>query len=106
MQDRQKLLHEKEGRADIDGEEVVEILYRILLDRCGLRCACIGDEDIQAIAHDGANLFGELVRPVRRCQIRGDYVAAAAGLADFRNDDFSLLCTASVVHEHLGTGPG
>jgi hypothetical protein len=106
MQDGKKLLHEEEGCADIDGEEVVEILDRILLDRCGLGCACIGDEDIQAIAHDGANLFGELVRPVRCCQIGGDSDGAAAGLADFRNDGFSLLRTAAVMHEHLGAGLG
>jgi hypothetical protein len=46
------------------------------------------------------------VRPVRCCQIGGDGDGAAAGLADFRNDGFSLLRTAAVMHEHLGAGLG
>jgi hypothetical protein len=38
-------------------------------------------EDIQTIAHDGADLLGELVRPIRRGEIGSDGVDAVAGLS-------------------------
>jgi hypothetical protein len=84
VQDRQKLLHEEEGRPGIDDEEMIEILNRVVLDGGGLGSTGIGDEDIQPVAHDGPNLFSELVRPVGRRGIGGDGIGTAAGLADFR----------------------
>jgi hypothetical protein len=75
LHDRQELLHEEEGRPDVDGEEIVEILNRIVLDRCGFGDTGIGD-DVQTIAHDGADLPGEVVWPVRRGEIGGDGVGA------------------------------
>ena len=44
------------------------------------------------------------MRPVRRGEIGGDRVGAAAGFADLSNDGFRLLRAASVVDEHLGAG--
>ena len=78
----------------------------VLLDRCRLGDAGIGDEDVQTIAHDGADLLGELVWPVRRGEIGGDGIGAAAGLADFRDDRFCLLRAAAVMDKHLGAGLG
>ena len=60
----------------------------------------------KTVADDGADLLGELVRPVRRGEIGGDGVGAAAGLADFSDDGFRLLRAASVMDEHLGAGLG
>jgi hypothetical protein len=105
-EDRQELLHKEEGCPDVDGEEIVEILNRIVFDRCGLGDAGIGDEDIQTIAHDGADLLGELVRPIRRGEIGSDGVGAAAGLADFRDDRFCLFRAAAVMDKYLGAGLG
>jgi hypothetical protein len=105
-EDRQELLHEEEGRPDVDGEKIVEFLNRIVLDRCGLGDAGIGDEDIQTIAHDGADLLGEPVRPVRRGEIGGDGVGAAAGLTDCRDDRFCLFRAAAVMDKHLSAGLG
>jgi hypothetical protein len=79
-EDRQELLHKEEGCPDVDGEEIVEILNRIVFDRCGLGDAGIGDEDIQTIAHDGADLLGELVRPIRRARSAATVLARPPAL--------------------------
>jgi hypothetical protein len=94
----------KERRAQVDGEETIEILDGVVLDRGGLRGAGIGDEDVKAIADDGANLLGKPVGTVRRGEIGGDDIGAAAGLADCRNDGFRLLRAARAMNEHLGAG--
>ncbi len=104
--DRQQLLDEEERRADIDREEPVEILDRGLLDGRRLRDSGIGDEDVQPVADHGADLFGELVRPVRRGKIGGDGVSASAGLADLGDDGFGLLHAAAVVDQNLRAHSG
>jgi hypothetical protein len=71
------------------------------LDTPGVR-----DEDIQPIADDIANLFGELVRAVRSGEIGGDSIGAAADFSDVVDDTFGLRCAAAVVNEHLSAGPG
>jgi len=106
MQDRQKLLHEKERRAHVDREETIEILDAGLFDRRVLGDTGIGNEDIQAITDDGPDLPGELVRPVGRGEIGRDDIGAAAGPADFRNNSFRRLRAARVMDEHLGAGLG
>ena len=62
-QDRQQLLHQEERRADVDGEQAVEVLDRGVLDRGILRDAGVGDEDVQPVADDAADLGGQLCGP-------------------------------------------
>jgi len=42
----------------------------------------LATRNIQPVADHGADLLGELVRPVRRRKISGDGVSTSAGLAD------------------------
>jgi hypothetical protein len=56
--------------------------------------------------HDGADLLGKLVRALRRSEIGGDGLGAAAGFADVPDDRFRLLRAAPVMDEHLRAGPG
>src|SRR5882672_777262 len=72
----------------------------------GFRDSGIGNEDIQAVADHGTNLFGQLVRTVRRGQIGGNGVGAAAGLANFGDDGFGLFHAAAVMDQHLRAGLG
>jgi hypothetical protein len=101
VQDRQQLLHQKEWRADIDREQAIEILDRGLLDHGRLGHAGIGDEDIEAVADDGADLPRQSVRAVACRKIGSDSIGAAAGLADFGDDGLRLLRSLAVMHEHL-----
>ena len=57
------MLHKEEGRADVDGKEAVEILDRRVLDLRSLGDAGIGDEDVEAVADDGADLVASLCGP-------------------------------------------
>src|SRR6266853_1059416 len=59
--DREELLHEKEGRPDIDCEALVEIFDRSFLDGCCSRDPCIGNQNVEAIADDAAGLLGKPV---------------------------------------------
>jgi hypothetical protein len=90
-QHRQQLLHQKERRADVHGEEVVEILDLGVLDARRLRDAGVGDEDVEAVADDGADPLGQKVRTVRLPQVGTDLLGAAAGLADFGDDGVGLF---------------
>ncbi len=100
------MLDEEIGCADVDGEKIVEIRNCRVLDRRGPGEAGIGDEDVQAIAHDGSDLLGELVRAVRRSQVGGDAIGAAAGLADVGDGHLSFFRAAAVMHENLRSGLG
>jgi hypothetical protein len=55
----------EEGRPDIDGEEFAKVFDRRSLDGRCFRDPCIRDKDVEAIAHDGADLLGEPVWTVR-----------------------------------------
>jgi hypothetical protein len=68
----------RKNGAYVDGEEIVEIFNRGVLDRRSLGHALIRDQDIQPIADDIANLFSELVRAVRSGEIGGGSIGAAA----------------------------
>ena len=105
-QGRQQLLHQEERRADVDGEEVVEVLDRGVLDARRLRDAGIGDQDVEPVADDGADPFGQQVRTIRLPQVGADLLGAAAGLADFGDDGVGLLLAVAVVDQHLGAGLG
>ena len=87
---------------DIDGEEFVKVFDRRFLDGRCFRDPCIRDKDVEAIAHDGADLLGEPVWTVRCGEISRDSIGAAAGLADLSDDGFRFLRAASVMD---GTWP-
>jgi len=45
-------------RADVDGEQVVEVLDRRVFDRRRLGDAGVGHQDVETIADDGADPLG------------------------------------------------
>ena len=93
-QDRQELLHQKEGRADVDGEQPVEILDGGVLDRRWFRDAGIGDEDVETIADNVAGQFCQLVRAVGRSEIGDTASARPPAFADFGDDRIGFLRAA------------
>jgi hypothetical protein len=97
----QQLLHQEEWCPDIDGKEIVEILDLHVLDLRRLRDAGVGDQDVEPIADDGADLLGQSVRAVRLSKVGADLVSFAAGLADLGNDGVGFLLTAAEVDQHL-----
>jgi hypothetical protein len=68
------LLHQEERRADIDREQTIKILDRGLFDAGGFRHAGIGDENVEPVADDGANL---LCQPVRAGALRSAATVSA-----------------------------
>jgi hypothetical protein len=83
--DRQQLLHKKKRCADVDCEELIEILDRRFLDRRRFRDACIGHKDVQAISDNAAGLPGKLVGAVRGGKIRRYGIRSATGFANLRD---------------------
>src|SRR5206468_1311615 len=102
MQDRLQLLYQEERRADIDGEQRVEIADGRFFDGCSFGDAGIGDKDVEPIAHNAANLPRELVRAVGSSQIGRDGIGAPAAFTNLRNNVVSLFGTAAVVDKNLG----
>ena len=66
----------------------------------------IGDEDIEAITDDPANLLGERMRAIWGGEVSSDRIGAAAGVADFRHHSLCLLCAAAIMNEDLCSGFG
>jgi hypothetical protein len=63
-------LLDKEIRCpDIHGEELVEILDRQFLDRCGLGDAGVGYKNVEPAADDFVHVIGEFVCTIRGCQV-------------------------------------
>ena len=88
--DRQQLLHQKERRADIDGEQRVEILDRGVLDGGGFGDAGIGDKNVEPVAHDVRTCSASLCGPSGAARSAADGLSAAAGLADLGDDGVGL----------------
>ena len=105
-QDRKQLLDEKEGGANVDGEQSIEILNGSIFDGGGFRDPRISDKNIEAIADDVAREFGKLVRPIGSLQIGRDCVAAAAGFAYLGDDSVGFSRATAVMHQDLRTGGG
>ena len=103
-QNRQQLLHQKEGRTYIDGEQLIEILNGGIFDGGGFRHARVSDKDIEPIADDIAGQFRKLVRPVSRRQIGPDRVTATASFAYLTDDAVGFTGAAAVMHQNLRTG--
>jgi hypothetical protein len=105
-QDRKQLLDEKEGGANVDGEQLIEILDGGFLDGCGFRDPGIGNENVEAIADDVAGEFRQLVRLICRRQIGRDCVTAAASFAYLGDDTVGFSRATAVMDENLRTGGG
>src|SRR5207342_933177 len=76
-----QLLHKEIRRADIDREELIEILDRNFLDCRSFRDPCIGDKDVQAISDDAAGLLGKLAGAVRGGEVHRYGIRSATALA-------------------------
>ena len=105
--DRQQLLHQEIRRADVDGEQAVEVLDRHGLERRRVRNPGIGHEDVEPAADDQvAHLRGEDMGAVGRGEIGGDRVGAAAGGADLIDHRFGFVGIAAVMDDDAGAGGG
>ena len=93
-------------RADVDCEELIEILDRRFLDGRRFRDPCIGDKDVQAISDDAAGLPGKLAGAVRGGEVRRYGIRSATGFAYLCDNTVGFLRAAAVVHENLGAGRG
>jgi hypothetical protein len=102
--DREELLHEKEGRPDIDCEELVEIFDGRFLDGCCSRDPCIGDQNVEAIADDAAGLLGKLVRAVSGGEICRYGVRTTTRLLYVSDNTIGFIRAAAVMDENLGAG--
>jgi hypothetical protein len=89
--DRKQLLYEKERRADVDCEELIEILDRRFLDGRRFRDARIGDQDVQAISDNVAGLPGKLAGAVRGGEVRRYGIRAATGFAYLRDNAVGFM---------------
>src|SRR5882672_9149096 len=87
-------------------DKPVEVLERGVLDAGRLGDAGVGDQDVEAVADDGADLPGQGVRTFGLAQVGTDLFGLAAGLADHGNDGVRLLLAAAVMHQHPGAGCG
>jgi len=105
-QDRQQLLHQKIGRAYVDGEETVKIRDRYFLHRGRFRNSRIGHDDVESIPDQVANQHGERVRPVGSGEIRRDGVGMPAGRADLIDHGFGFIRVAAVVDDDASARGG
>ena len=104
--DGQQLLHQKIRGAHVDGEQLVEVFDRGVLDAGRLRDAGIGDQNVEAIADDRANLFGQCMRTAGCAQIGDHLFGTAARFPKSRDDGFGLFRAAAVVNQNLRAGLG
>ena len=100
------MLNEKEGGADVDGEQPIEILNGGIFDGGRFRDPRISDKDIEAIADDVARDFGKLVRPIGSLEIGRDCVVAAPSFAYLADDTVGFIGAMAVVHQDLRTSGG
>jgi hypothetical protein len=82
------LLDEKEGGANVDGEQPIEVLNGGIFDGGGFRDPRIGDKDIQAVA-DGRHCAG-----------------SAASFAYLADDTVGFIGATAVMQQDLRTGGG
>ena len=99
-----QLLHQEIRRADVDREELIEILDRRFLDGRGFRDPCIGDKDVQAISDDAAGLLGELAGAIRGGKVHRYGIRSATGLAYLCDNTVGFIRGRAVMHENLGAG--
>src|SRR5258706_4227120 len=104
--DRKELLHKKEGGANVDGEQLIEVLGGGILDGRRFRDPCIDDKDVQAISDNAAGLPGKLAGAVRGGKVGRYSISSTTGLAYLCDDTVGFLRAAAVVHENLGAGGG
>ena len=71
----------------------------MLLDRRGLRDAGVGDEDVETVADQVADLSGKDVGAVRRREIGRDRIGAAAGRPNLVDHGLRLIGVATVVND-------
>src|SRR4029077_20990076 len=97
-----QLLHQEIRRADVDCEELIEILDGHFLDGRSFRDPCIGDKDVQAISDDAAGLPGKLAGAIRGGKVHRYGIRSATALAYLCDNTVGFLRAAAVMHENLG----
>ena len=105
-EDGKQLLHQEIRRADIDREELIEILDGHFLDGRRFRDPCIGDKDVQAISDDAAGLPGKLAGAIRGGKVHRYGIRSATAFAYLCDNTLGFLRAAAVMHKHLGTSSG
>jgi hypothetical protein len=101
---RQQLLNEKERRADIHGEQPVEIRHRLILDRRRGGDPSAGDENIEPGADPFANRRGELMRSIEGGEIGAERVGLAASVANGGGDGFGFVPAAAIMNDDARAG--
>jgi len=98
------VLHQEKWRADVHGEEIVEVLDPGVFDARCLGDAGVDHQDVEPVADNRADPLGQNVRTLRLPQVGTDLLGAAAGLGDFGDDGVGLLLARAVVDQHLRAG--
>ncbi len=78
VKQREQLLNQMVGRADVNREERIDFLARLLLDRSRARDPCICDQDIEPVSGDSFDRRGQLGGTAGRGEVRRDSVGPAA----------------------------
>src|SRR6202043_1877847 len=91
-------------RADVDREELIEILDRRFLDGGRFRDPSIRDKDVQAISDNAAGLLGKLAGAIRGGEVRRYGLRSATGFAYLCDNTVGFICAAAIVNENLGAG--
>ena len=86
--------------------QTIEVFDRGVLDGGSLCHARVGDENVESVADDAANLLRQFMGAVGRAEIGTDGVGTAAKFADFGGDAIGLHGAAGIVDQHLRAGFG
>src|SRR4029077_15321784 len=76
-EDGQELLHQKKRTSYIRRKKVVEVLYCVVVEGCGLAASSVGHEHVQSLADDRANFLRQQGCSFRSSQVGADCVRAS-----------------------------
>jgi hypothetical protein len=103
---RQQLLEEKIRGADVDGEEIIEVLDRDVLEPRRVGNPRVRHDDVEPVADQAAHLRGKPVGAVRGGEVGGDSIGAPAGRANLADDRLGFIGVATVVDDDARAGGG
>jgi hypothetical protein len=82
---------------------LVKFLEGVIFYACGMGNTRIGYEDVQVIADQRTNLFGQCARTVRQSEVCLNRVGLTVGIADFAHQRLSMCgCSRRVADPQHG----
>ena len=99
---RHQLLHQKVGRARVQREQFVEIGDGGVFNACVLRHTRAAHQYIQTSADHDARSICQPVWPIRRAQVRRNFLGVATGCANLRNHFVCRRVFTAIVNQNLG----